>query len=80
DPGVLLYAFRKSQLAFLTKKENYKLPIIRKFMHKILCQPIDRENDRQALKTILKCIQMVKNDQVSIGAFPEGYTSRDGML
>lgn len=80
DPGVLLYAFRKSQLAFLTKKENYKLPIIRKFMHKILCQPIDRENDRQALKTILKCIQMVKNNQVSIGAFPEGYTSRDGML
>lgn len=80
DPGILLHAFRSSQLAFLTKKENYKLPVIRKFMHKILCQPIDRENDRQALKTILKCIQLVKQDQVSIGAFPEGYTSRDGLL
>ena len=36
DPGILLHAFRKSQLAFLTKKENYSMPIINKFMHKIL--------------------------------------------
>ena len=48
DPGIVLHCFRHSQLAFLTKKENYQLPIIAKFQHKILCQPIDRENDRQA--------------------------------
>ena len=49
-------------------------------MHKILCQPIDRDNDRQALKVILKCIQLIKEDQVSVGVFPEGYTSKDGLL
>lgn len=49
-------------------------------MHKILCQPIDRENDRAALKTILKCISLLKEDKCSIGVFPEGYTSRDGKL
>ena len=80
DPGIVLHCFRKSQLAFLTKKENYKLPFIGAFMHKILCQPIDRENDRQALKSIIKCIQMIKEDKVSVCAFPEGYTSKDGKL
>ena len=80
DPGILLHAFRKSQLAFITKKENEKLPIINKFLHKILCQSIDRDNDRQALKTILKCISLIKEDKVSIGVFPEGYTSKDGKL
>ena len=80
DPGILLHAFRKSQLAFLTKKENYSMPIINKFMHKILCQSIDRENDRESLKSILKCIQLIKEDKVSICAFPEGYTSKDGKL
>ena len=80
DPGIVLHCFRNSQLAFLTKKENYKLPFIGAFMHKILCQPIDRENDRQALKSILKCIQLIKEDKVSVCAFPEGYTSRDGKL
>ena len=80
DPGIVLHCFRKSQLAFLTKKENYELPFIGAFMHKILCQPIDRENDRQALKSIIKCIQLIKENKVSVCAFPEGYTSKDGKL
>ncbi len=80
DPGVLLHFFRKSQLAFITKKENQQMFVVGKMMHKTLCQPIDRENDRQALKTILKCIQLIKEDKVSIGVFPEGYTSKDGKL
>lgn len=80
DPGVLLHCFRKSQLSFITKQENQSMFVVGKIMHKILCQPLDRNNDRQALKVILKCIQMIKDDQVSIGVFPEGYTSRDGKL
>lgn len=80
DPGIVLHCFRHSQLAFLTKKENYKLPIISAFMHKILCQPIDRENDRQALKSIIQSIRLLQNDEVSVCAFPEGYTSKDGKL
>ena len=80
DPGIVLHCFRKSQLAFLTKKENYELPFIGAFMHKILCQPIDRENDRQALKSIIKCIQLIKENKVSVCAVPEGYTSKDGKL
>ena len=80
DPGILLHCFRKSQLAFITKQENWKMPIINKFMHKILCQGVDRDNDRQSLKAILKCIQLIKDDEVSIGVFPEGYTSKDGKL
>ena len=80
DPGIILHCFKKSQLAFVTKKENLKLPIIAPIMHKILCQPIDRENDRSALKTILKCISLIKEDKCSMCVFPEGYTSKDGKL
>ena len=80
DPGILLHYFKKSQLAFISKKENEKLPIINKFLHKIMCQSIERENDRQGLKVILKCIQMIKDDQVSIGVFPEGGTNHDDKL
>ena len=50
-------------------------------MHKIQCQLINRENDREALKTILKCIQILKEDKASIGVFPEGgILSEDGKL
>ena len=80
DPAILLHCFPDKQLAFITKKENQQMFIVGKIMHKILCQPLDRENDRVALKTILKCIQLIKDDEVSVGVFPEGYTSKDGKL
>ena len=80
DPGVLLHCFKKSQLAFITKQENWDMFVVGKMMHKIMCQGVDRDNDRQSLKAILKCIQLIKDDEVSIGVFPEGYTSKDGKL
>ena len=80
DPVVLMAYFQKSQLAFISKKENSTMFLVGKLMHKTMCQMIDRENDREALKTILKCIQMIKDDQCSVAVFPEGYCSRDGKL
>lgn len=80
DPGLLLAAFPHSQLAFISKQENQNLFVVGKLMHKIQCQLIDRDNDRAALKTILKCIQLLKEDKASVAVFPEGYTSKDCKL
>lgn len=80
DPAVLLKYFKKSQLAFISKRENQDRFIIGPVMYKILCQGVNRENDREALKTILRCIQLIKEDKASIAVFPEGYTSMDGLL
>ena len=80
DPVVLLHCFSKSQLAFISKRENASMFVVGKVMHKMLCQTINRENDREALKTILKCIQLIKEDEASIGVFPEGYIHQDKKL
>ena len=81
DPIILLYCLRKSQLAFISKRENSTMFVIGPMMHKILCQLINRENDREALKTILRCIQILKEDKASIAVFPEGgILSEDGKL
>ena len=80
DPVVLMHCFEKSQLAFISKRENDEKIFVGPFMRKLMCQPINRENDREALKTILRCIQLIEEDKVSIAVFPEGYTSTDGKL
>ena len=80
DPAILLDQFRDYRLAFISKKENEKLPVVAPFMHKILCQSIDRDNDRQALTTILKCIDLLKEEKVSVAVFPEGHCHKDGQL
>lgn len=72
DPAFLLTCFRRSQLAFISKREVQSYFLVGQMMHKILCQPINRENDREALKTILKCIDIIKKDKASIAVFPEG--------
>ncbi len=77
DPPILLHFFRKSQLAFVSKQENKNMFLVGKIMPKLLCPLINRENDREALKTILRCIQLLKEDKVSIGIFPEGYINKD---
>ncbi|MBQ8237205.1 MAG: 1-acyl-sn-glycerol-3-phosphate acyltransferase [Oscillospiraceae bacterium] len=80
DPGIIHHYFRDSQLAFISKKENENLPAVAHFMHRTLCQSIDREDDRQALQVILKCIRIIKDDKASVCVFPEGATSKDGRL
>ena len=72
DPGILMHYFKKYEPSFVAKKEVEDMFIVGGITHKLLCQPINRENDREALKSILRCIQLLKTDEVSIGAFPEG--------
>ena len=72
DPAFLLHCFPKSQLAFVAKKETKDMFLVNKVLPVLLCQMIDRENDREALKTIIKCIGMLKEDKVSVAIFPEG--------
>lgn len=80
DPAFLLTCFRKKQLAFISKREVQDMFLVGTLMHKLLCQPINRENDREALKTILKCIQILEEDKASIAVFPEGYIHDDRKL
>jgi len=80
DPVLLMEAFPDEEVAFISKKENNDMFLVGKVMHRLMCQLIDRENDRQALKVILKCIQLIKDDAASIGVFPEGYCTLDGRL
>ena len=80
DPVVLLRVFTGKQLAFISKRENQTMFIVGKVMHKMLCQPINRENDKEALKTIIKCIQILRDDKASVAVFPEGYIHEDKKL
>ena len=72
DPAPILYALPGRQLAFVAKQEVRDMFLIGAFLHKLQGQFINRENDREALKTILKCIQILKENKGSVAVFPEG--------
>lgn len=80
DPVSIQATFPGLHLAYISKQENTDMFLVGKIMHKTLCQLINRENDREALKTILNCISILKEDKASIAVFPEGYINGDGLL
>ena len=80
DPVMLLRFFPKSQLAFIGKREVAGMFLAGAFLKKTMGQFINRENDREALKSILECIRIIKEDKVSVAVFPEGYVSKDHKL
>lgn len=77
DPAPILHALPGRQLAFVAKKEVRDMFIVGPMLQKIQGQFINRENDREALKTILNCIRILKEDRGSIAVFPEGGIHED---
>ena len=81
DPAILFRLFPTNTLSFIGKKEIYtEMPYIAKIMHKLNCLPIDRENNREAVKTIIAAVKILEGKKASVALFPEGYTSRDCTL
>ena len=81
DPVIIVNAFPNAHLSFIGKKEIFtEKPFACRAMHLLECLYIDRENDREAAKTIIKAIKLLKENKTSIGLFPEGYVSKTGEL
>ncbi len=80
DPIVTEYVLRKYRLAFITKPSNLEIPGISRLAVGAGFLAIDRENDREALKTILKAADFLRKDLCSMVVYPEGTRSKTGVM
>lgn len=81
DPIATGWILRKRVMAFVTKPENLRVPMAGRMIYKANYLPIDREDPRRAMETIQNAAELLKNDVVSVGIYPEGTRSRtDEML
>lgn len=79
DALICMVKLREYPLAFISKPENFEMPIVGAFLHKCGFLPIDRENPRNALKTINNATAILKSGEMSIGIYPEGTRNRTDM-
>lgn len=76
DPIISWYVFRKWKPAFISKEANFHIFIFGRIIRKCCFMVIDRENPRIAIKTVNDAADLLKQGEVSIGAYPEGTRSK----
>ena len=80
DPIVTYPALYDYNVSFISKPSNLKLPFIGPLAYGAGFLPINRENDREALKTILLAASYLKQDFCSMAIYPEGTRSKTAAL
>lgn len=76
---IFTYPILPGVAGYVAKKELKKIPFLAQSMMLIHCVFLDRDNIKEGLKTILKCIEYIKSG-ISMFVFPEGTRSRDGKM
>lgn len=78
DPlGMLLHL--KRDVAFLAKKELFRLPIFNPGLYLIGCAPIDRSNRERAIESLRQAAELVRRGRSFI-VYAEGTRTPDGQV
>ncbi len=80
DPITSWYVLRRYDVAFISKQENFSVPMFGRIIRRCCFLSIDRENPRRALTTVEHAAALIRADEVSIGVYPEGTRSQGGQL
>lgn len=77
DPMLISKYFKRYKVLMVSKPQNFKKPLAGKCIHKVGFMAIDRENDREAIKTIVKAADYLKQGY-SVAISPEGTRNKNG--
>ena len=76
DPLVVMAWMGEYNISFVSKPSNLRIPIAGITARHVGFLAIDRENNREALKTILQAADYLKRGVCNIGIYPEGTRSK----
>ena len=79
DPLCSLVTF-SDEMVFVAKPGVMKIRVIGSVLERLCFLAIDRENARNAVTTIKRSAELIKDVGLSVGIYPEGTRSKDGNL
>lgn len=76
DPMSVLGTLHKEKIVFISKPENFNIPLVGALMYKTGFMAIDRDHVRNAIVTINKAADYIKSGESNVFIFPEGTRNR----
>ncbi|MCR5400514.1 MAG: 1-acyl-sn-glycerol-3-phosphate acyltransferase [Treponema sp.] len=70
----------KNRIAFVSKQENFKIPIGGRLIKRNCYISLERGVGKSAIKMIFDSVRLIKENISSVGIYPEGKRSTDGKL
>lgn len=80
DPMIAFASVHNNPLICVTKPENLEIPVAGNWIRYGGFIPINRENNVEAVKSIILASKYIKNDLASIAIYPEGKRNYDDEL
>ena len=72
DNMITSYVLRSKKIVWISKKENFKLPVARHYMKRACYLCLDRGNLKAGLDIMTRAGEVMKNKIASVGVYPEG--------
>ncbi|MCQ2385239.1 MAG: 1-acyl-sn-glycerol-3-phosphate acyltransferase [Clostridia bacterium] len=76
DPMLMMYGIRRKKWLFISKAENFRIPIAGRFLRRARFLSLERNNPLNGLRTVRKAGKLVK-EGYDMGIFPEGTRNRN---
>ena len=76
DPIISITELADKNIGFVSKKKNIEIPFAGRYMLKAGCVALDRENAREAVKTINSAADNITDGVCAMGIYPEGMVNK----
>lgn len=80
DPIIQCGEMKLQPMAFISKRANFRIPFIRRYMVRCRYIPLERKNMRNGAESVMKASRMISSGQSCIGVYPEGTRNTGGNL
>jgi 1-acyl-sn-glycerol-3-phosphate acyltransferase len=72
DPMIGMAYLVDWDLAYVSKQENLTIPFVGRYIAAVGCLPLDRDNPKNAVRTIKQAAENIRSGYANYGIYPEG--------
>lgn len=80
DPIIQWYALKQHRMSFVSKGQNFRIPIFGRLIRRCCFMEIDRSSPKNSMLTVNRAAALLNETENCVGVYPEGTRSKNCVL